>query len=146
MYHFPTNYLLRLLKFILNYTSGRDVIILLRLDNKSNHSVYRMLWCLTNEKSNFAIAVARYEISYGIYNKLTRHSVIPSTCVGSICLYLATLFPRSLAFLIGRKAPSFISKANMSWERGCVFSYTVKIELRSLTEVSHVKKKKKVDE
>ena len=29
-----------------------------------------MFWCLTNEKSNFAIVVARYEISNEIYNKI----------------------------------------------------------------------------
>ena len=29
-----------------------------------------MFWCLTNEKSNFSIVVARYEILYEIYNKI----------------------------------------------------------------------------
>ena len=58
--------------------------------------VSRMFWCLTNEKSNFAIVVARYEISYGIYSKITRHSAILSTCIRSIRLYLATSFPEFL--------------------------------------------------
>ena len=105
VYHLPTNDLLRLLKFVLNYTAGRDVIILLRLDNRSNHKVF--IGCCYV----FAIVVARYEVSYGIYNIITRHSAIPLTCVRSICLYLATMFPGSLGSLIGRKAPSFISKS-----------------------------------
>ena len=36
------------------------------------------------------------EISYGFYNKITRHSAIPSTCVQSICLYLANLCSQNL--------------------------------------------------
>ena len=44
-----------------------------------------------------------------------------------------------------RHLPSY-QKANMPWEQGCVFSYSMKIELRSLTEVSHVIKKSKKDE
>ena len=58
-----------------------------------------------------------------------------------VCLYLATSFPESLGFLIRRKASSFISKDNMLWEQGCVFSCSMKIELRSLTQVSDVTKK-----
>ena len=54
------------------------------------------------------------EISYGIYNKITLHSSIPSKCVWSICLYLAILFPGSLGFLIKRKAISFKSKSQHS--------------------------------
>ena len=56
-------------------------------------SVCWMFWCHTNGKSNFAIVVARYEISYGIYNNFIRYSAIPSTCLRSICLYLVTSFP-----------------------------------------------------
>ena len=70
-----------------------------------------MFWCLTNEKSNFALVLPRCEVSYGIYNKITYSSAIPLTCVLSICLYLAILFPASLGFLTGNKAPSFISKS-----------------------------------
>ena len=36
------------------------------------------------------------EISYGFYNKITCHSAIPSTCVQSICLYLANLCSQGL--------------------------------------------------
>ena len=97
-----------------------------------------MFWCITNEKSNFPIVVARYKISYGIYNKITPQSAITSIHVQSICLYLSTLFPGSLDFLIGKKAPSFMSK---SQERGCIFSYSMKIELRLPMQVSHITKK-----
>ena len=52
-------------------------------------TVCRMLWYLTNEKSNFAIVVARYEISYRIYSKMTCDSAISSTCIRSrLCIYL----------------------------------------------------------
>ena len=52
-------------------------------------TVCRMLWYLTNEKSNFAIVVARYEISYRIYSKMTCNSAISSTCIRSrLCIYL----------------------------------------------------------
>ena len=131
----------RSLKFILNYTAGSDVIILLRWDNRSNHSARQMIWCLTNKKLNFAFVIARYKISCVIFNKITRHSAIPSTWVRSICLYLANSYSGSLDFLLERKAPSFIKKDNIPWERSCVFSYCVKMQLRSLTQVSHVIKK-----
>ena len=60
---------LRLLKFILNYTAGSDVIVLLRWDKRSSNKVF--VACsdvLPEEKSDFAIVVARFKISYGIYN------------------------------------------------------------------------------
>ena len=86
-----------------------------------------MLWCLTNElylyvlQIEFRYRVARYESSYEIYNKITSHSAISSTCVGSICLYLATFFPGSLDFPPGTKAPSFISKIQHApWTRLCI--------------------------
>ena len=69
------------------------------------------MWrCLVNEKSRFAIVVARCKISYRIYNKITRHSVISSTCVPSICLHLPTLFLESLGFLRGRDTFLHIKK------------------------------------
>ena len=69
------------------------------------------LLMLTNEKLNFAIVIARYKVLYRIYNKITCNSAIPSTCVWSICLYLATSFPKSYGFQISRKTLSFISKS-----------------------------------
>ena len=60
-----------------------------------------------------------------------------------VCLFLATSFQEPLRFLIRRKASSFISKAKMLWEQGCVFSCSMKIELTSLTQVSDVTKKLK---
>ena len=53
-----------------------------------------MLRCLTNERSSFSIAVARYKISFQICNKIACHSV-PSSCVPSTCLYLVTSFKES---------------------------------------------------
>ena len=54
------------------------------------------------------------------------------------------LVPR-VSWLSDRKEVAFSSyqKPIIPWERGCVFSYSVKIELRSLTQVSHVTKMKK---
>ena len=54
------------------------------------------------------------------------------------------LVPR-VSWLSNRKEVAFSSyqKPIIPWERGCVFSYSVKIELRSLTQVSHVTKMKK---
>ena len=91
-------------------------------------------------ETEFCYRGSKMRVPYGIYNKVTRHSAIPSICVGSICLDLATSFPASLGFLIGRNASSY-QKVNMHWEQGCVFSYHEKIELKSLTQVSHVTKK-----
>ena len=65
-----------------------------------------------------------------------------------VCLYLATSFPKSLGFLIRRKASSFLpsyQKANMLWEQGCVSSYSMKIELWSWTQVSHITKNFKIE-
>ena len=87
-----------------------DHITVMREQTESQR-VCRMFCCLPNEKSNIAFVVARYMISYGIYNKIIHHSVIPSTCVRSICLYLATSFPGSLGCLVRRKVPYFISKS-----------------------------------
>ena len=120
----------------------RDVITLLRWDSRSNHKVF--VGCLTNEKSDFAIVVARYKIWYGIYNRITGHSAIPSTCVRSILFAFSKVAPR-VSLLSDRKEVAFCSyqKPIIHWERGCVFSCSKKIELRSLTQVSHVTKKKK---
>ena len=74
-----------------------------------------------------------YQWEIEFYYRGNNHSAILSICVWSICLYLTTSFPGSLGFLIGRKAPSFISKSQHVWERGCVFSYSVKTELWLLT-------------
>ena len=40
----------------------------------------------------------------------------------------------------GRRLPSN-NTANMPWEPGCIFSYSAQTELRSLMQVSHVRKK-----
>ena len=70
-----------------------DYFTEMRQQIKSN-SVCRMLRCLTNERSNFSFAVARYKISFQVYNKIACHS-IPSSCVPSTCLYLVTSFKES---------------------------------------------------
>ena len=120
---------LQLLKFILNYTALGAMWLYYWDEIIDQITVCRMFWCFTNQKSNIAIAVARHEISYRIYNKITRHSAIPSTWVRSIFLYLAISFPGSLGFLIERRILLSYQNTNMPRERGCVFSNSVKIEL-----------------
>ena len=52
---------------------------------------------------------------------------------------LSNLVPR-VSWLSDKEEGAY-KKASMSWEQGCVFSYSTKIELRSLTQGSHVTKK-----
>ena len=53
----------------------------------------------------------------------------------------SNLVPR-VSWLSDTEEGPFISKANMSCERGSVFSYSVKTEVQSPAQVSHVTKKK----
>ena len=51
----------------------------------------------------------QWQIEY--CNRITRHYVVPLTCIRSICLYLETSFPGFLGVLSGKKAPFFKSKS-----------------------------------
>ena len=81
-----------------------------------------------------------------IRNLQQNHSLFCDTIIMcTINLFLFnSLVPRvsGLSDRDGRRFASY-QKANMPWERVCVFSYSVKIELRSLRQVLHVTKQKK---
>ena len=55
---------------------------------------------------------------------------------------LSNLIPR-VSWLSDKEEGTFLhtKKANMPWEKGFVFSYSVKIELWSLMQVLHVTEK-----
>ena len=65
---------------------------------------------------------------------------ITNMCAINLFVF-SNLVPR-VSWLSDTEEGPFILKSNMSWERGSVFSYSVKTELQSPTQVSHVTKKK----
>ena len=64
---------------------------------------------------------------------------ITNICAINLFVF-SNLVPR-VSWLPDREEGPFISKANIFWERGSVFSCGVKTELQSPTQVSHVTKK-----
>ena len=64
---------------------------------------------------------------------------ITNICAINLFVF-SNLVPR-VSWLPNREESPFISKANIFWERGSVFSCGVKTALQSPTQVSHVTKK-----
>ena len=90
--------------------------------------------------------VERCGLSYRIYNKINRHSAIPTASVRSLCFYLETLFPGSIGLLIERKCPgNKVVYLVTVWKLscGCSTSFIHNRKLKNRWEKKVKKKTKK---
>ena len=112
-------------------------------DEKTN----RIAKCLCNVLMSYQWEIGfcyrGSKIRYLIRNLLQNHSSFWDTIKQlTINFFLFNNLVPRVPWLsdTGRRLPSN-NTANMSWEPGCIFSYSAQTELRSLMQVSHVRKK-----
>ena len=112
-------------------------------DEKTN----RIAKCLCNVLMSYQWEIGfcyrGSKIRYLIRNLLQNHSSFWDTIKQlTINFFLFNNLVPRVPWLsdTGRRLPSN-NTANMPWEPGCIFSYSAQTELRSLMQVSHVRKK-----